>query len=110
MGHRLGVVRMPIFGDIDGVPVGATFPDRRALLGAGVYRQLQAGIVGSAAEGADSIVVSGGYEDDDDFGTSSSTPARAATTQQPSARSPTSDSPWATRRRLRAAARACRCE
>jgi putative restriction endonuclease len=68
MGHRLGVVRMPIFGDIDGVPVGATFPDRRALLGAGVHRQLQAGIVGSAAEGADSIVVSGGYEDDDDFG------------------------------------------
>ena len=52
---------MRIFGDIDRVPVGTTFPDRRALLGAGVHRQLQAGI-------ADSIVVSGGYEDDDDFG------------------------------------------
>jgi putative restriction endonuclease len=59
---------MRIFGGIDGVPVGATFPDRRALLDAGVHRQLQAGIAGSAAEGADSIVVSGGYEDDDDFG------------------------------------------
>jgi putative restriction endonuclease len=56
---------MRIFGDIDGVPIGTTFPDRRALLDAGVHRQLQAGIAGSAAEGADSIVVSGGYEDDD---------------------------------------------
>jgi hypothetical protein len=32
------------------------------------HRQLQAGIAGSAAEGAHSIVVSRGYEDDDDFG------------------------------------------
>jgi putative restriction endonuclease len=59
---------MRIFGHIDGIPVGASFPDRRALLEAGVHRQLQAGIAGSATEGADSIVVSGGYEDDDDFG------------------------------------------
>ncbi len=35
---------------------------RWALLEAGVDQQLQAG---SPAEGADSIVVSGGYEDDD---------------------------------------------
>jgi putative restriction endonuclease len=60
---------MRIFGHIDGIPVEATFPDRRALLEAGVHRQLQAGIAGSAAEGADSIVVSGGYEDDDDSAT-----------------------------------------
>jgi putative restriction endonuclease len=51
---------MRIFGHIDGIPVGASFPDRRALLEAGVHRQLQAGIAGSATEGADSIVVSGG--------------------------------------------------
>jgi putative restriction endonuclease len=62
------MVKMRIFGHIDGIPVGVAFPDRRALLEAGVHRQLQAGIAGSAAEGADSIVVSGGYEDDDDFG------------------------------------------
>jgi putative restriction endonuclease len=59
---------MRIFGHIDDVPVGATFSDRRVLLEAGVHRQLQAGIAGSAAEGADSVVVSGGYEDDQDFG------------------------------------------
>jgi putative restriction endonuclease len=59
---------MRVFGYIEGVPVGTTFTDRRALLEAGVHRQLQAGIAGSATEGADSIVVSGGYEDDDDFG------------------------------------------
>jgi putative restriction endonuclease len=35
---------------------------------AGIHRPLQAGISGSASEGADSIVVSGGYEDDEDHG------------------------------------------
>jgi len=33
-----------------------------------VHTQTQAGISGSQLEGADSIVVSGGYEDDQDFG------------------------------------------
>jgi putative restriction endonuclease len=41
---------------------------RRALADAGVHRPLQAGISGGASEGADSIVVSGGYEDDEDYG------------------------------------------
>src|SRR5262245_29665606 len=41
---------------------------REALAAAGVHRPTQAGISGSTAEGADSIVVSGGYEDDRDFG------------------------------------------
>ena len=101
---------MRIFGDIDGVPAGATFPDRRALLGAGVHRQLQAGIAGSAAEGADSIVVSEGYEDDDDFwdliiytgqGGNDSATKRQIADQRLA---------WVTWRWPRAAARACRCE
>ena len=46
----------------------ATVEDREALAAAGVHRPLQAGISGSTAEGADSIVVSGGYEDDRDYG------------------------------------------
>jgi putative restriction endonuclease len=33
-----------------------------------VHRPLEHGISGAAAEGADSIVVSGGYEDDEDYG------------------------------------------
>jgi putative restriction endonuclease len=56
------------FGEIPGVAVGATFADREALAAAGVHRPRQAGISGSTAEGADSIVVSGGYEDDRDLG------------------------------------------
>jgi putative restriction endonuclease len=56
------------FGEIPGIAVGATFANREALATAGVHRPPQAGISGSAAEGADSIVVSGGYEDDRDFG------------------------------------------
>jgi putative restriction endonuclease len=56
------------FGEITGVAVGATFPDRQALAAAGVHRPLQAGISGSTADGADSIVVWGGYEDDRDPG------------------------------------------
>ncbi len=56
------------FGAISGVPPGTWFPDRATLAAAGVHRPLQAGISGSATEGADSIVLSGGYEDDLDLG------------------------------------------
>ena len=56
------------FGEIAGIPVGTPFRDRRELAAAGVHRPLQAGISGSGYEGADSIVVSGGYEDDEDYG------------------------------------------
>jgi putative restriction endonuclease len=56
------------FGDIPGVPVGALFPDRAALAAAGVHRPLQAGISYGSSEGADSIVLNGGYEDDQDDG------------------------------------------
>jgi putative restriction endonuclease len=44
------------------------FTSRAEVATAGVHRPLQAGISGSADEGADSIVVSGGYEDDEDYG------------------------------------------
>jgi putative restriction endonuclease len=56
------------FGDIPGVPVGASFPNREAVAAANVHKPRQAGISGGEKEGADSIVVSGGYEDDEDYG------------------------------------------
>jgi putative restriction endonuclease len=57
-----------LFGHVPGIPVGEEFKNRRALHDAGVHRPTQAGISGSQEEGADSIVVSGGYEDDHDSG------------------------------------------
>ncbi len=57
-----------VFGEISGQSPGSTFTDRDALARLGVHRPTQAGISGSEEEGADSIVVSGGYEDDEDFG------------------------------------------
>jgi len=56
------------FGEIDNIKPGALFPNRKALHAAGIHKQLQAGISGSQAEGADSIVLSGGYVDDEDYG------------------------------------------
>ena len=57
-----------VFGEIHGYPEGTYFESRAELSRAGVHRPLQAGISGSAYEGADSIVLSGGYEDDRDNG------------------------------------------
>lgn len=57
-----------IFGSITEVPEGTTFLTRRALSDARVHRPLMSGISGTASDGADSIVVSGGYEDDEDYG------------------------------------------
>jgi putative restriction endonuclease len=57
-----------LFGAVPGVPIGAAFATRSAAAAAGVHKPLQAGISGSAHEGADSVVVSGGYEDDQDYG------------------------------------------
>ena len=57
-----------IFGHIPGIWVGTEFPDRRSVSTAGVHRPTQAGISGSSTDGADSIVVSGGYVDDSDSG------------------------------------------
>ena len=56
------------FGTPDGIRVGQQFIDRRELHDLHVHRPLQAGISGTKAEGADSIVVSGGYIDDEDHG------------------------------------------
>lgn len=57
-----------VFGHIPGYPPGSLFALRADLYKAGVHRHVQAGIAGSQSEGAESIVLSGGYEDDEDFG------------------------------------------
>ncbi|SHG23039.1 putative restriction endonuclease [Marinomonas polaris DSM 16579] len=57
-----------VFGHIPGTTVGQIFADRVELAKAGIHKPTQAGISGSAKEGSDSIVLSGGYEDDEDFG------------------------------------------
>jgi putative restriction endonuclease len=57
-----------IFGELPEYPEGTVFEDRVALSKAGVHRPRQAGICGGKAEGAESIVLSGGYEDDFDSG------------------------------------------
>jgi putative restriction endonuclease len=57
-----------IFGEIQGVTVGSTFLTRKEAATARVHKPLQAGISGSKDDGADSIVISGGYEDDSDSG------------------------------------------
>src|ERR671916_1975006 len=57
-----------IFGHVPGYPEGTLFEDRAELRESGVHRPIQAGISGSQTEGAESIVLSGGYEDDADHG------------------------------------------
>lgn len=59
---------MRTFGEINGIAPGYLFDDRKSLAKAGVHPPLVAGISGGKHEGADSIVLSGGYEDDEDFG------------------------------------------
>ena len=59
---------MRVFGEIAGIPEGSEFENRYYLSKYGVHRSLRAGISGSQTEGADSIILSGGYEDDDDQG------------------------------------------
>ena len=58
-----------IFGHIAGVPPGSTWDTRREVAAAGVHKPTMNGISGTDREGADSVVVSGGYEDDEDHGT-----------------------------------------
>jgi len=57
-----------IFGHIPGYEVGYEFQSRLELSLSRVHAPRQAGISGSQREGADSIVLSGGYEDDEDYG------------------------------------------
>lgn len=60
---------MPKFyGTPDNVHVGQQFINRAELSAAHVHRPTQGGISGNKNEGADSIVISGGYRDDEDHG------------------------------------------
>jgi len=63
---ELGTTRR--FGHVPGVSVGTIFENRIEASVSGVHRPRQAGISGAGNEGADSIVVSGGYIDDEDLG------------------------------------------
>ncbi len=56
------------FGPVPGIAPGTLFDSRAALSVARIHRPRIAGISGSALDGADSIVISGGYEDDRDEG------------------------------------------
>lgn len=60
--------RDPVFGHVPGHPPGSVFADRRALAASGVHRPLQAGMCGRSSDGAESIVLNGGYVDDEDWG------------------------------------------
>ena len=92
-----------VFGHIFGNPVGNTYVNREAAADARVHRPNQGGIWGGK-DGAESIVVSGGYVDDQDYGESSSTqdkvqkgvPALAGAIDAPSFSGPwpESDSRW----------------
>jgi putative restriction endonuclease len=57
-----------VFGNIEGISEGQLFKNRLDLSFSKIHKPTQAGISGSQNEGADSIVVSGGYEDDEDYG------------------------------------------
>ncbi|MBM4255811.1 MAG: hypothetical protein FJ147_07930 [Deltaproteobacteria bacterium] len=57
-----------IFGHISGYPEGSWFASREEMSRAGVHRPRIAGISGRGREGADSVVLAGGYEDWDDHG------------------------------------------
>lgn len=57
-----------LFGHVPGYPEGSLFENRTELRESRVHTPIQAGISGSQAEGAESIVLSGGYEDDADYG------------------------------------------
>lgn len=58
----------PVFGEVPGYPPGSEFDARKALSDAYIHRPLQTGIWGKGAEGAYSIILSGGYVDDKDYG------------------------------------------
>ena len=53
-----------VFGSIEGVAIGEVYKTREELRKAGIHKPLQGGISGSSSEGAESIVLSGGYPDD----------------------------------------------
>jgi putative restriction endonuclease len=62
------VANPSVFGEIPGYTEGSVFDSREALRAAGLHRHGQAGISGAVEDGADAIIVSGGYPDDRDEG------------------------------------------
>jgi len=56
-----------LFGHVPGYPEGSLFENRAELNASRVHIPTQAGISGTQTEGAESIVLSGGYEDDADY-------------------------------------------
>lgn len=56
------------FGEVYGNPEGQRYTEREDVRVAGLHAHKQAGISGTARQGADAIVLSGGYEDDEDYG------------------------------------------
>ena len=60
------MAKMRFFGEIAGISEGAVFSSYEELNRSKIHTPTQAGIAGSQKEGADSIVISGGYEDDQD--------------------------------------------
>jgi predicted restriction endonuclease len=56
------------FGEIPDFPVGSVWEKRIEVSRSRVHKPPVPGISGTADEGCDSIVVSGGYEDDQDYG------------------------------------------
>lgn len=64
-----GMTEPSVFGEIPGNPEGTNYDDREAVKAAGLHRHLRGGISGNPDQGADAIIVSGGYVDDEDKGT-----------------------------------------
>ena len=56
------------FGHIPAVMIGDKFDSYATMHAIGLHNRVQGGISGVAKQGAESIVISGGYEDDQDFG------------------------------------------
>lgn len=57
-----------LFGNPSNIKEGSWYPDRSALIEAGLHRFTVHGIDGNGTEGVSAIVLSGGYEDDVDLG------------------------------------------
>lgn len=59
---------MSLFGEIPGYPEGSGVANRKAVREAGLHRHNIKEISGTATDGVDAIVLSGGYVDDTDDG------------------------------------------
>lgn len=66
--HDHAVAYVRTFGEIPGNPPGTPYGDREEVRLAGLHAHNQAGISGTKHEGADAIVLNGGYPDDQDAG------------------------------------------